>query len=176
MRALRLPPTLRNSQFDLRASFGALFLCLHAPQVAPISVAERLFAIAAQLIFDEYIEEKTHRSTLGENRLNSGKPTNPTETLGMFGCKQFELERDFQLRSEQRRLAVKQALLWQLNSLIDRLDEKEREIIVRRYVEDVRVEELYEVMGISRATAFRRLEAGILRMTDLYREMYEKAA
>ena len=94
----------------------------------------------------------------------------------MFGCKQFELERDFQLRSEQHRLAVKQALLWQLNSLIDRLDEKEREIIVRRYVEDVRVEELYEVMGISRATAFRRLEAGILRMTDLYREMYEKAA
>ena len=33
--------------------------------------------------FDEYIEEKTHRSTLGEKRLNSGKPTNPTETLGM---------------------------------------------------------------------------------------------
>ena len=100
--------------------------------------------------FDEYIEEKTR--------------------------KQFELERDFQLRSEQRRLAVKQALLWQLNSLIDRLDEKEREIIVRRYVEGVRVEELYEVIGISRATAFRRLEAGILRMADLYREMYEQAA
>ena len=52
--------------------------------------------------FDEYIEEKTHRSTLGESRLNSGKPANPTETLGMYGRKQFELERDFQLRSEQR--------------------------------------------------------------------------
>ena len=94
----------------------------------------------------------------------------------MYGRKQFELERDFQLRSEQRRLAVKKALLWQLNSLIDRLDEKEREIIVKRYVDGVRVEELYEVMGISRATAFRRLEAGILRMADLYREIYEQAA
>ena len=126
--------------------------------------------------FDEYIEEKTHRSILGESRLNSGKSSNPTETLGMYGRKQFELERDFQLRSEQRRLAVKKALLWQLNSLIDRLDEKEREIIVRRYVDGVRVEELYETLGISRATAFRRLEAGILRMADLYREMYEQAA
>ena len=126
--------------------------------------------------FDEYIEEKTHRSILGESRLNSGKSSNPTETLGMYGRKQFELERDFQRRSEQRRLAVKQALLWQLNSLIDRLDEKEREIIVRRYVDGVRVEELYEILGISRATAFRRLEAGILRMADLYREMYEQAA
>ena len=67
-------------------------------------------------------------------------------------------------------------MLWQLNSLIDRLDEKEREIIVRRYVDGVRVEELYETLGISRATAFRRLEAGILRMADLYREMYEQAA
>lgn len=126
--------------------------------------------------FDEYIEENTHRSTLGEKRLNSGKPTNPTETLGMYGRKQFELERDFQLRSEQRRLAVKQALLWQLNSLIDRLDEKEREVIIKRYVDGVRVEELYEVMGISRATAFRRLEAGILHMTVLYRELYEQVA
>ena len=126
--------------------------------------------------FDEYIEEKTHRSTLGKKRLNSGKPTNPTETLGIYGRKQFEQERDFQIRSEQRRQAVKQALLWQLNSLIDRLDEKEREIIVRRYLDGVRVEELYEVMGISRTTAFRRLEAGILRMTDLYREMYEQVA
>ena len=126
--------------------------------------------------FDEYIEEKTHRSTLDEKRLNSGKPTNPTETLGVYGRKQFELERDFQLRSEQRRLAVKQALLWQLNSLINRLDEKEREIIVRRYVDGVSVEELFEVLGISRAMAFRRLEAGILHMTDLYREMYEQAA
>ena len=122
------------------------------------------------------IRSSTHRSILGESRLNSGKSSNPTETLGMYGRKQFELERDFQLRSEQRRLAVKKALLWQLNSLIDRLDEKEREIIVRRYVDGVRVEELYEVLGISRATAFRRLEAGILRMADLYREMYEQAA
>ena len=32
--------------------------------------------------FDEYIEEKTHRNTLGESRLNCGKSANPTETLG----------------------------------------------------------------------------------------------
>ncbi|MDY5219102.1 MAG: hypothetical protein SPH82_00780 [Eubacteriales bacterium] len=126
--------------------------------------------------FDDYIEEKTHRSTLGESRLNCGKPTNPTEALGMYGRKQFEQERDYELRSEQRRLAVKQALLWQLNSLIDRLDEKEREIIVRRYVNGERIEEIYKGMTISRATAFRRLEAGILHMADLYRELYEQAA
>lgn len=90
--------------------------------------------------FEEYIDAKTHRSTLGESRLNSGKPTNPTEVLGIYGRKQFEQERDYELRSEQRRLAVKQALLWQLNSLIDRLDEKEREITVRRYVNGERNE------------------------------------
>ena len=43
-------------------------------------------------------------------------------------------------------------------------------------MDGVRVEELYEILGISRATAFRRLEAGILHLTDLYREMYEQAA
>ena len=126
--------------------------------------------------FEEYIDANTHRSTLGESRLNSGKPINPTETLGMYGRKQFEQERGYELRSEQRRLAVKQALLWQLNSLIDRLDEKEREIIVRRYVNGERIEEIYKGMAISRATAFRRLEAGIQHMADLYRELYEQAA
>lgn len=126
--------------------------------------------------FDDYIEEKTHRSTLGESRLNSSKPANPTEALGMYGRKQFEQERDYELRSEQRRMAVKQALLWQLDRLIDRLDEKEREIIVRRYVNGERIEEIYKGMAISRATAFRRLEAGILHMADLYRELYEQAA
>lgn len=90
--------------------------------------------------FEEYIDANTHRSTLGESRLNSGKPTNPTEVLGIYGRKQFDQERDYELRSEQRRLAVKQALLWQLNSLIDRLDEKEREITVRRYVNGERNE------------------------------------
>ena len=29
--------------------------------------------------FDEYIEEKTHRNTLGESRLSIGKSSNPTE-------------------------------------------------------------------------------------------------
>ena len=81
--------------------------------------------------FEAYIEEKTYRSTLSESRLSSGKSSNPTEMLGMYGRRQFELERDHQLRSEQRRVAVKQALLWQLDSLIDRLDTKEREIIVK---------------------------------------------
>ena len=126
--------------------------------------------------FEAYIEEKTHRSTLGESRLNNGKSSNSTETLGMYGRRQFELERDYQLRSEQRRMAVKQALLWQLNSLIDRLEVKEREIIVKRYVDGMRIEDVYEEMGISRATAFRRLETGIQHMADLYREMYEQAA
>ena len=126
--------------------------------------------------FEAYIEEKTYRSTLSESRLSSGKSSNPTETLGMYGRRQFELERDHQLRSEQRRMAVKQALLWQLNNLIDRLDEKEREIIVRRYVDGERIEDVYDALGISRATAFRRLETGIQHMTDLYRELYEQAA
>ena len=126
--------------------------------------------------FDEYIEEKTHRSILGESRLNSGKPANPTEALGMYGRKQFEQERDYELRSEQRRMAVKQALLWQLDSLIEKLDGKEQEMIVRRYVNGERIEDIYKGMDISRATAFRRLEAGIQHMADLYREMYEQAA
>lgn len=126
--------------------------------------------------FEEYIDAKTHRSTLGESRLNSGKPANPTEALGMYGRKQFEQERDYELRSEQRRMAVKQALLWQLDSLIEKLDGKEQVMIVRRYVNGERIEDIYKGMDISRATAFRRLEAGIQHMADLYRELYEQAA
>ena len=126
--------------------------------------------------FEEYIDANTHRSTLGESRLNSGKPTNPTESLGMYGRKQFEQERDYELRSEQRRMAVKQALLWQLDRLIEKLDGKEQEMIVRRYVNGERIEDIYKGMDISRATAFRRLEAGIQHMADLYRELYEQAA
>lgn len=126
--------------------------------------------------FEEYIDAKTHRSTLGESRLNSGKPTNPTESLGMYGRKQFEQEWDYELRSEQRRMAVKQALLWQLDSLIEKLDGKEQVMIVRRYVNGERIEDIYKGMDISRATAFRRLEAGIQHMADLYRELYEQAA
>lgn len=126
--------------------------------------------------FEEYIDAKTHRSTLGESRLNSGKPANPTEALGMYGRKQFEQERDYELRSEQRRMAVKQALLWQLDSLIEKLDGKEQVMIVRRYVNGERIEDIHKGMDISRATAFRRLEAGIQHMADLYRELYEQAA
>ena len=126
--------------------------------------------------FEEYIDAKTHRSTLGESRLNSGKPANPTEALGMYGRKQFEQERDYELRSEQRRMAVKQALLWQLDSLIEKLDGKEQVMIDRRYVNGERIEDIYKGMDISRATAFRRLEAGIQHMADLYRELYEQAA
>ena len=126
--------------------------------------------------FDEYVEEKTYRSTLGESRLNNSKSSNPTEMLGMYGRQQFEQERDFELRCEQRRLAEIQALLWQLNRLMDQLDAKEREIIVRRYVEGMRVEDANQELGISRATAFRRIEAGLMHMADLYRELYEQTA
>jgi len=126
--------------------------------------------------FDEYVEEKTYRSTLGESRLNNSKSSNPTEMLGMYGRQQFEQERDFELRCEQRRLAGMQALLWQLNRLMDQLDAKEREIIVRRYVEGMRVEDANQELGISRATAFRRIEAGLMHMADLYRELYEQTA
>ena len=126
--------------------------------------------------FDEYVEEKTYRSTLGESRLNNSGSSNPTEMLGMYGRQQFEQERDFELRCEQRRLAGIQALLWQLNRLMDQLDAKEREIIVRRYVDGMRVEDANQELGISRATAFRRIEAGLMHMADLYRELYEQTA
>ena len=126
--------------------------------------------------FDEYVEEKTYRSTLGESRLNNRKASNPTEILGMYGRQQFEAERDFELRCEQRRMAGMQALLWQLNRLMDQLDAKEREIIVRRYVDGMRVEDANQELGISRATAFRRIEAGLMHMADLYRELYEQTA
>ena len=94
----------------------------------------------------------------------------------MYGRKQFEQERGYELRSEQRRLAAKQALLWQLDRLIEKLDGKEQVMIVRRYVNGERIEDIYKGMDISRATAFRRLEAGIQHMADLYRELYEQAA
>ena len=126
--------------------------------------------------FDEYVEEKTYRRTLGESRLNKSKASNPTEMLGMYGRQQFEQERDFELRCEQRRLAGMQALLWQLNRLMDQLDAKEREIIVRRYVDGMRVEDANQELGISLATAFRRIEAGLTHMADLYRELYEQTA
>ena len=126
--------------------------------------------------FDEYVEEKTYRSTLGESRLNNSGSSNPTEMLGMYGRQKFEQERDFELRCEQRRMAGMQALLWQLNRLMDQLDAKEREIIVRRYVDGMRVEDANQELGISRATAFRRSESGLMHMADLYRELYEQTA
>lgn len=126
--------------------------------------------------FEEYIEEKTYRNPLSEIRLHSGKPSSPTETLGMYGRKQFEAERDAQLRSQQRTLAARQALLWQLDSLIAQLGEPEKQLIVRRYVHGERIEDVYAALGISRATAFRRLESGITRLAALYRELYEVAA
>ena len=126
--------------------------------------------------FDEYVEEKTYRSTLGESHLNNSKASNPKEILGMYGRQQFEAERDFELRCEQRRMAGMQALLWQLNRLMDQLDAKERDIIVRRYVDGMRVEDANKELGISRATAFRRIEAGLTHMADLYRELYEQTA
>lgn len=89
--------------------------------------------------FEEYIEEKTYRSPLGERRLQAMKPSNPTETLGIYGREQFERERDVQLRAEQYRLREMQALLWQMNSLIEQLDAQERVFIKRRYADGERV-------------------------------------
>ena len=126
--------------------------------------------------FDAYIEEKTYRSPLNGTRLHGGKPSSPTETLGMYGRKQFEVERDFQLHRLQRRMAERQAILWQLDNLISQLAEQEKEIIVRRYVQGERVEDVYESLGISRATAFRRLETGIIHLAGLYNKLYDAVA
>ena len=126
--------------------------------------------------FDAYIEEKTYRSPLNETRQRGGKPSSPTEILGMYGRKQFEVERDFQLRKLQRRMAERQAILWQLDNLISQLEEQEKEIIVRRYVQGERVEDVYESLGISRATAFRRLEAGIMHLAGMYNKLYDAVA
>ena len=123
--------------------------------------------------FEEYIEEKTYRSPLGERRLQGVKPSNPTETLGIYGREQFERERDAQLRAEQCRLREMQALLWQMNSLIEQLDAQERVFIQRRYVDGERVEDFYRELGVSRATAFRRIESAIAQLAELYNEQYE---
>ena len=126
--------------------------------------------------FEEYIEEKTYRSPLGERRLQGMKPSNPTETLGLYGRGQFERERYAQLRAEQFRLREMQALLWQMDSLIGKLNGQEQVFIQRRYAEGERVEDFYKELGVSRATAFRRIEDGIARLAELYNEQYETAA
>lgn len=126
--------------------------------------------------FEEYIEEKTNRSALGERRLQATNPSNPTETLGIYGREQFERERDAQLRAEQYRLQEKQALLWQMNSLIEQLDERERVFIKRRYADGERVEDFFKELGVSRATAFRRIEDGIAQLVELYNEKFEPNA
>lgn len=126
--------------------------------------------------FEEYIEEKTYRSPLGERRLQGMKPSNPTETLGMYGREQFERERDAQLRAEQCRLREMQALMWQMNSMIEQMDAQERVFIQRRYAEGERVEDFHKELGVSRATAFRRIEDGIAQLAGLYNEKYELAA
>ena len=40
----------------------------------------------------------------------------------------------------------------------------------------MRVEDANQELGISRATAFRRIEVGLTHMADLYRELYEQTA
>lgn len=141
-----------------------------------VEVCKRNIRRIKHTTFEAYVEEKTHRDTLGEKRLGGKYSSNPTELLGLYGRKQFDEEREYELRKEQRSLAVKQALLWQLTTLIEQLDEKEKELIVRRYVDGERVEEACKSLGISRATAFRRLEAGLVHMAELYRDLYERAA
>lgn len=125
--------------------------------------------------FEQYIEEKTYHSPLGERRLQGGKPSHPTETLGMYGRVQFERERDAQLRAEECRLMEMQALVWQIDSLIEHLDAQEKAFIQRRYVDGERVENFYKELGVSRATAFRRIENAIAQLADLYNEKYEMA-
>ena len=73
-------------------------------------------------------------------------------------------------------MTERQAILWQLDNLIDQLAEQEKEIIVRRYVQGERVEDVYESLGISRATAFRRLEAGIMHLAGMYNKLYDAVA
>ena len=125
--------------------------------------------------FEEYIEEKTYHISLGERRLQGGKPSHPTETLGMYGRMQFERERDAQLRAEECRLREMQALLWQVDSLIEHLDAQEKVFIQRRYADGERVEDFYKELGVSRATAFRRIENAIAQLAGLYNEKYEMA-
>ena len=125
--------------------------------------------------FEQYIEEKTYHSPLGERRLQDGKPSHPTETLGMYGRMQFERERDAQLRAEECRLMEMQALLWQIDSLIEHLDAQEKAFIQRRYADGERVEDFYKELGVSRATAFRRIENAIAQLAGLYNEKYEMA-
>ena len=112
--------------------------------------------------FEQYIEEKTYHSPLGERRLQDGKPSHPTETLGMYGRTQFERERDAQLRAEEC-------------SLIEHLDAQEKAFIQRRYADGERVEDFYKELGVSRATAFRRIENAIAQLAGLYNEKYEMA-
>ena len=69
-----------------------------------------------------------------------------------------------------------QALLWQMDSLIGKLNGQEQVFIQRRYAEGERVEDFYKELGVSRATAFRRIEDGIARLAELYNEQYETAA
>lgn len=126
--------------------------------------------------FEGYIEEKTYRSPLGERRLKAAKPSSPTETLGMYGREQFEREHEAQLRAEEYRLQEKLALLWQMDSLIRQLDDRVRVFIQRRYVKGERVDAFCEQLGVSRVTAFRRVEDGIAQMAELYEQQYEAAA
>ena len=126
--------------------------------------------------FEEYIEERTHRSTFGERRLQSLKPSNPTETLGVYGREQYERERQRQLRREQYRLQEKLAMLRQMDNMIERLSEQERVFIIKRYVEGMRVVNFCEGIGVSRATAFRKIDAAIRHMVDIYDSLFESAA
>ena len=93
----------------------------------------------------------------------------------MYGRVLFERERDAQLRAEECRLMEMQALLWQIDSLIEHLDAQEKAFIQRRYVDGERVENFYKELGVSRATAFRRIENAIAQLADLYNEKYEMA-
>ena len=68
-----------------------------------------------------------------------------------------------------------QALLWQIDSLIERLDAQEKVFIQRRYADGERVEDFYKELGVSRATAFRRIENAIAQLAGLYNEKYEMA-
>lgn len=96
--------------------------------------------------------------------------------LEQMESEQYEGARDAQLRAEQIRLREMQALLWQMDNLIKHLDAQERVFIQRRYADGERVEDFYKELGVSRATAFRKIEDAISQLAELYNERYEMAA
>jgi len=126
--------------------------------------------------FEAYIAGRMLRSSMGESRLRERGRGGSTEALGIGGRKEFERERDWQLGQEVLRMEEHRALLERLDRVIGCLDDEEKELIIRRYVQGESVDKVYESMGLSRATAFRRIESAIEKLAGMYNEWYCQAA